>query len=94
MKQKRKLQRDFSYGGYAKYADGRKMPAFVQVIGGKIRHVSIAQKDGQTEYLHSECRQYDFSKKRDISRLKRAGVVGFEYEMPAETSLHYEEVSR
>lgn len=90
MQQKRKWLRDFSYGGYAKYADGRKMPAFVQVIGGKITHVSIAQQDGQTEYLHSQCRQYDLSLKRDISRLKRAGVVGFEYQTPTETSLHYE----
>lgn len=90
MKQKRTMSRCFSYGGYAEYAVGRRMPAFVQVKNGKITHVSIAQKDGHTEYLHSDCRQYDFSSKRDISRLKRAGVVGFEYETPTEMSLHYE----
>lgn len=89
MKQKRKHQRDFSYGGYAEYADGHRMPAFVQVKGGQITHVSIAEKDGQTEYLHSQCRQYDLSKKRDIGRLKRAGVVGFEYQTPTETLLQY-----
>lgn len=94
MKQKRQLQSDFSYGGYAIYADGRRMPAFVQVQNGKITHASIAQKDGQTEYLHADCRQYDFSKKRDISRLRRAGIVGFEYETPTEMSLHYDEVSK
>lgn len=90
MKQKRKFERDFSYGGYAEYADGRRMPAFVQVKDGQITHVSIAQKAGQTEYLHADCRQYDLSQKRDIGRLKRAGVVGFEYKTPTETSLQYE----
>ena len=90
MKQQRKTKLDFSYGGYAIFSDGRKMPAFVQVKCGKIAHASIAQKDGQTEYLHSACRQYDLRQKRDISRLRRAGVVGFEYQTPTETSLQYE----
>ena len=89
MKQQWKMKRDFSYGGYAIFADGRRMPAFVQVEGSKIILVSLAKKDGKTEYLHSECILYDLRKKRDINRLQRKGVIGFSYETPTETSLLY-----
>lgn len=89
MKQKRKWQRDFSYGGYAIFAEGRRMPAFLQVEGSKIIKVSLAKKEGQSEYLHSECIQYDLRKKRDITRLQKKGIIGFSYETPTETSLIY-----
>ena len=91
MKQRRKMQRDFSYGGYALFADGRRMPAFVQVEGSKIFKVSIPKKeDEHGDYLHSECLQYDLRKKQDINRLRRKGIIGFSYETPTETSLAYE----
>ena len=71
MKQHRKMQRDFSYGGYALLADGRRMHAFVQVEGSKIFKVSIPKKENDEGlYLHTESFQYDLRKKRDINRLR------------------------
>ena len=91
MKQQRKMQRDFSYGGYALFVNGEQIPSFVQVEGSKIVAVSIPKKHDpiKTEYLHSECLKYDLGTKRDINRLKRKGVVGFRYETPTETTLEY-----
>ena len=91
MNQKRKMRRDFSYGGYAIFAKGDRMPAYVQVEGSKIILVSLAKEDGKSEYLHSECIQYDLREKRDIYRLRRKGIIGFSYETPTETSLLYQE---
>ena len=90
MKQQRKMQCDFSYGGYALMEDGSRIHAFVQVEGSKIVSVSIPKKENDEGlYSHSDSLQYDLSKKRDINRLKRKGVVGFRYETPTETSLEY-----
>ena len=90
MKQRRKFTRDFSFGGYALFADGRRMHAFVQVEGSKIFKVSLPKKENDAgEYWHSDCLQYDLRKKRDITRLKNKGIIGFSYETPTETSLIY-----
>ena len=91
MNQKRKFMRDFSHGGYAIFEKGNRIPAFVQVEGSKIFKVSIAKKETEDgSYMHSDCLQYDLRKKRDISRLKRKGIIGFSYDTPTETSLLYE----
>ena len=45
MNQKRKFMRDFSFGGYAILADGRRLHACVQVEGSKIFKVSIPKKE-------------------------------------------------
>ena len=91
MNQKQKFMRDFSYGGYAILADGRRLHACVQVEGSKIFKVSIPKKENDDGmYLHSDSLQYDLSKKRDIYRLRRKGIIGFSYETPTETSLLYE----
>ena len=50
MKQRRKMQRDFSYGGYALLADGRRIHAFVQVEGSKIFKVSIPKKENDKSH--------------------------------------------
>ena len=95
MKQQRHFEKDFSYGGFAifseKDADGdpKKMPAFIQVQGSEIGLVRIAKVAGREQYLHSECVEYDFSKQRDINRLKKKGVIGFTYDTPTETKLIY-----
>ena len=90
MKQQRKMQRDFSYGGYALLEDGRRIHAFVRVEGSEIVQVAIPKKENDKGfYLHSQSLQYDLSKKRDINRLKRKGVIGFTYETPTETALTY-----
>ena len=90
MKQHRKLQRDFSFGGYALFADGRRRHAFVQVEGSKIFKVSLPKKENDDGvYLHSESLQYDLRTKRDITRLKKKGIIGFSYETPTETSLTF-----
>ena len=90
MKQQRKIQRDFGYGGYAILADGKRIHAFVEVEGSEIVSVSIPKKENDEGfYLHSQSLQYDLSKKRDINRLKRKGVIGFSYETPTETTLEY-----
>ena len=90
MKQQRKMQRDFSYGGYALLEDGRRIHACVQVKDAKIFKVSIPKKENDEGlYLHSQSLQYDLTTKRDINRLKRKGVVGFSYETPTETTLEY-----
>ena len=95
MKQQRKMQRDFSYGGYALLADGRKMHAFGQVEGSKIFKVSIPKKENEEGlYLHSESFQYDLRTKRDINRLRRKGIIGFSYGTPTETSLEYEGIEK
>ena len=92
MNQKRKFRRDFSYGGYAIFADGRRMHACVQVEGSKIFKVSIPKKENDDgSYLHSDSLEYDLRKKRDIYRLRRKGIIGFSYETPTETSLFYQE---
>ncbi|MCY3743615.1 MAG: hypothetical protein OXH00_21590 [Candidatus Poribacteria bacterium] len=92
MKQSRKMQRDFSYGGYAILADGRRIHACVQVQDSKIFKVSIPKKENdEGVYLHSQSLQYDLRKKRDITRLKKKGIIGFSYETPTETSLTYQE---
>ena len=91
MNQKRKFMRDFSYGGYAILADGRRLHACVQVEGSKIFKVSIPKKETEEGiYLHSDSLEYDLRKKRDIYRLRRKGIIGFSYETPTETSLFYE----
>ena len=90
MKQNRKFQSDFSYGGYAIFADGKRIHAFVQVEGSKIFKVSIPKKENDEGlYLHTESFQYDLRTKRDINRLRRKGIIGFSYEVPTETSLIY-----
>ena len=92
MNQKRKFRRDFSYGGYAIFAKGDRIPACVQVEGSKIVKVSIPKKETEDgSYLHSDCLKYDLRKKRDIYRLRRKGIIGFSYETPTETSLFYQE---
>ena len=92
MKQQRKFERDFSYGGYAIFAKGDRIPACVQVEGSKIVKVSIPKKETEDgSYLHSDCLKYDLRKKRDIYRLRRKGIIGFSYETPTETSLFYQE---
>ena len=91
MNQKRKMQRDFSFGGYAIFENGDRMHAYVQVEGSKIFKVSIPKKETEAGlYSHSNCLQYDLRKKRDIYRLRRKGIIGFSYETPTETSLLYE----
>ena len=92
MNQKRKFRRDFSYGGYAIFAKGDRIPACVQVEGSKIVKVSIPKKENEEGlYLHSDSLEYDLRKKRDIYRLRRRGIIGFSYETPTETSLFYQE---
>ena len=92
MNQKRKFRRDFSFGGYAIFEKGNRMPAFVQVEGSKIFKVSIPKKETEDgSYMHSDCLQYDLRKKRDIYRLRRKGIIGFSYDTPTETSLLYQE---
>ena len=90
MKQQRKMQRNFSYGGYALLEDGRRLHAFVRVEGSKIVHVAIPKKENDEGfYLQSQSLQYDLSQKRDITRLRKKGVVGFSYETPTETTLEF-----
>lgn len=90
MKQQRKMQGDFSYGGYALMEDGSRRHAFVQVEGSKIVQVAIPKKENDEGfYLHSQSLQYDLRQKRDITRLRKKGVVGFSYETPTETTLSY-----
>ena len=92
MNQKRKFISDFSFGGYAIFAKGGRIPAFVQVEGSKIFKVSIPKKETEdSSYLHSDCLEYDLRKKRDIYRLRRKGIIGFSYDTPTETSLLYSE---
>ena len=92
MNQKRKFRCDFSYGGYAIFAKGDRIPAFVQVEGSKIFKVSIPKKETEDgSYLHSNCIEYDLRKKRDIYRLRRKGIIGFSYDTLTETSLLYQE---
>lgn len=95
MKQQRHFEKDFSYGGYAifsekdEYGDPKKMPAFIRVRDSEIELVRIAKEAGKEQYLHSECVEYDLTKQRDVTRLKRKGVIGFTYETPTETKLTY-----
>ena len=89
MKQRRKFKGDFSYGGYAIFADKSRMPAYLEFKGGKLTRVSLAKKAGQQEYLHADCIKYDLTKKCDINRLKRKEVIGFAYDTPTELSLTY-----
>ena len=92
MNQKRKFRRDFSFGGYAIFEKGNRMPAYVQVEGSKIFKVSIPKKETEDGlYLHSDCIEYDLCKKCDIYRLRRKGIIGFSYDTPTETSLLYQE---
>ena len=64
MNQKRKFISDFSFGGYAIFAKGGRIPAFVQVEGSKIFKVSIPKKETEdSSYLHSDCLEYDLRKK-------------------------------
>lgn len=91
MKQQRKFARDFSYGGYAIFADETRKPAYLQFIAGKLTWISLARKESESgDYSHSDCIQYDLRKKRDISRLKRKGVVGFTYETPTELAITFQ----
>ena len=90
MKQRRRFTRDFGYGGYALLEDGSRIHAFIHVEGSKIFKVSLPKKENDDGvYLHSESLQYDLRKKRDITRLKNKGIIGFSYETPTETSLTF-----
>ena len=95
MKQQRHFEKDFSYGGFAifsekdEYGGHKKMPAFIQVKDSKIALVRVAKVAGKDEYFHSDCVEYDLTKQRDVTRLKRKGVIGFTYETPTETKLTY-----
>ena len=51
MNQKRKFRRDFSFGGYAIFEKGDRMPAFVQVEGSKIFKVSIPKKEDRRRLI-------------------------------------------
>ena len=91
MKQQRKFQRDFSYGGYAIFSDNSRMPAYLQFTDSKITRVSLVKNETDSGlYSHSDCIRYDLRKKRDISRLKRKGIIGFAYDTPTEMSLTFQ----
>ena len=95
MKQQRHLRRNFSYGGYAifsetdEHGENLKMPAHIEVKESKISLVRIAKVAGKDMYFHSECVAYDLTKKRDINRLQRKGVIAFTYETPTEMEITY-----
>lgn len=90
MKQQSKMQRDFSYGGYAILADGQRIHAIIHVEGAEICEVGIPKKENlEGIYSHSDCTKYNLRHKRDITRLRKKGVVGFSYETPTETSLEF-----
>ena len=90
MKQQRKMQRDFSYGGYAILADGSRKHAIIHVEGSEICEVGIPKKENaEGVYLYSKCIKYNLRHKRDVTRLRKKGVVGFRYETPTETSLEF-----
>ena len=91
MKQKQKFQQDFSVGGYAIFTDNSRLPAFLQFADAKITRVSLAKKETDSGlYLHSDCIKYDLGKQRDITRLKKKGIIGFAYQTPTELSLTFE----
>jgi len=91
MKQQRRFQKDFSYGGYAIFSDNSRKPAFLQFDDAKITKVSLAKKETDSGlYSHSDCITYDLRNKRDINRLEKKGIIGFIYETPTELSLTFE----
>ena len=90
MKQQRRWKRDFECGGYAVFADDTEnLPAFIRVKGSQVTLVRVAPEAGREEYLHSECKEYDLTKKRDQTRLRKRGIVGFLYDTPTETKLRW-----
>ena len=91
MKQERAFSTEFSCGGFVIFSDGSEYPVFLYFKDSELLQVSIPkERNDEDFYLHSKSIKYDLSDKKDISRLKRKGVIGCKYETPTTMSLTYD----